>query len=97
MNHTSHINHINVVHVKCTPSHGGGKCGLCAPQKYIWKGVAPVHVLFGGSHESKYDHKRAGKAYLPFIHLPFTTPALNHHGEPLSCLVIPCHVMSWLL
>ena len=33
MNHTSHINHINVVHVKCTSSYGGGKRGSCEPQK----------------------------------------------------------------
>ena len=70
-------------------THGGGKHGFCAPQKYIWKGVAHIHVFFCGSHESKNDHKMAGKAYLPVIHLPFTAPPLNHthstHTPPHPC------------
>ena len=50
MNHTSHINHINVVHVKCTPSHGGGRRGLCEPKKTHEPHMSPPCV-FCGSHE----------------------------------------------
>jgi len=95
------VHHVFFGSHKPQKTHGGGKRGLCAPQKYIWKGVAPVHVLFGGSHESQNDQKMAGKANLPSSHVPFTTPALNHlESTPLkphlSCFVISGDVSSWL-
>ena len=50
MNHTSHINHIFVVHVKCTSSYGGGKRGSCEPKKPHEPQMGPPCV-FCGSHE----------------------------------------------
>ncbi len=60
-------------------THGGGKHGFCAPQKYIWKGVAHIHVFFvvhmNTKTTTKWREKRISPSYTsPSPHLPLTTP-----------------------
>jgi hypothetical protein len=50
MNHNTHINLIFVVHVKCTPSYGGGKLGSCEPKK-TQEPQKGSPCVFCGSHE----------------------------------------------
>ena len=52
MNHTLHINHINVVCVKCIPPHGRANRGSGKPQK-IHKPQKWQSCVFGGLCETQ--------------------------------------------
>ena len=71
MNHTSHINHIFVVHVKCTSSYGGGKRGSCEPQKTHEPQIHMVEpFVVYVNHKKHTNHK--------WVHHVFFVVHVNH-------------------